>query len=179
MRYSKGMFEENRPGRPKNTKKLPVILGIVAVVLAGFAVVLAMALFQKLGTHVPQSIAQKVNFPIYLPKRLPGGFKIADDSFNYTENVLLYSAEDTIGTTLSFSEQKKPAKLNFDDFYKKNLVNVKTLSGIPYPAVVGTATVGERKVVSAVPGETWVVITAPLSLSDDDFRSIVRSLHKQ
>lgn len=179
VRYSKSMFEDSSAAPPAQKRRLTIPMIIAAsiiVALVAVIIILAIKLQAVATVQIPETVARKVNFTIYIPTKLPDNYTIAENSFSYAENTLLFQAKDSAGSNIVFTEQKKPANLNFDDFYKQNISEARTLSGVSFPAVIGKAATGDRQILSAVREDTWVLVTTPSPINDDDFAKMAKSL---
>jgi len=128
---------------------------------------------------IPDSIAKKVKYPIYLPTKLPGNYKIDENSLMLVEQdtVLLFEAKDGVGGNLIFSEQQRPQNFNFDSFHKDNLKNTETLSGVPYPSVWGKS-IDDRTALSIVTEDTWILLVTSAPMDGNNMRDIVQNMRR-
>jgi hypothetical protein len=173
------MFDE-LPGPDKKDKRpLLYILYTVIILLAVVTVLLAIKIQANHPVRVPLAISKQADFTLYLPKKLPGNYKLVSNSFVYTEGTVVFKAEDSTGATIAISEQKKPAKFDFNNFYKQNLIGARTLKNADYPAVTGKTAAGERRLLSIVLDDTWIIATTPSPITDDDFYIVAQSMSKQ
>ena len=162
---------------PKPNKKMLLIGGgVLALCLVVFA---AFILFSGPAVAVPKDIKQKVKSTIYVPAKLPGNYKVSENTFSMVEDdtVLVFEADDGVGAKLVFSEQPRPKGFNFENFYKGQFQNAKTLSGVPYPSVWGKAADG-RLALSMVTDYTWVLMATSAPLNDDDMLRIAQGLQR-
>jgi hypothetical protein len=172
------MEGENKRLKGNFSRKHWIIISVIALLAFGVGIIAAQ-LFGKPGVTVPDHIAQKVSFPIYLPKRLPGNFQIVKNSFAVEEDVLVFKATDSTGASLVFTEQKRQSTFDFTNFYNTNFKNTKTLSNVPFPSVYGKAERGPTKMLSIVTDETWLFISTLAPLDSEDMRTIATSLKLQ
>lgn len=172
--------EEKLPpksGRTRSPKKL--IVAAVALVLVAFAAGAVVAqLFSEPGVSIPDKVAQKINFPVYLPRKLPGNFQIAKNSFTFEEGALVFKATDGTGASITFAEQKRKTGFDFTAFHNSELKDTTTLEGVPYPSVVGTGKDGQTKILSVVAEGVWLFISTQAPLSPGNLQVIAASLQQ-
>jgi len=174
--------EENSTSAPTKVPqngKLIYILGAIAALLAIAAIVLVFKLTATTYT-VPDHIKQRANHTIYVPKRLPSGYKIAEGSFmiDEAENTLLFRAEDSSGSSIVFTEQQKPQGFDFEQFYQEQMSDAKKLNGTPYPSVLGRAPTGDRFLLSIVADDAWILASTAAPLNEQDFTLIAKNIKK-
>jgi hypothetical protein len=129
---------------------------------------------------IPKAVTQSASFPIYTPKKLPEGFSLDQNSFQYIsgEGVLVFQATDKAGDKLVFSEQPKPANFNFDDFNNKQLISPKPLPNTPYATTVGKTLDKQTTLISILTDKTWIIATTQTELNNQQLLDISASLHK-
>lgn len=147
---------------------------------AGIAAILVSVIFGGASVVIPKDIKDKVRSPIYVPLALPGNYKVMGNSFTMVENgaVLIFQADDGVGAKLIFSEQPRPKDFGFDEFYKGQFKDAKTLSGTPYPSVWGESLDG-RLALSMVTNDTWVLMATSAPLNESDMVRIAKDLHRE
>jgi hypothetical protein len=155
-----------------------LILGAIVIVLAITAAFFAYKVYSVSKLDIPKDVAKKANFSILVPQRLPGDYKVIEDSFTYSEDTLVFRAEDSNGASIAFTEQKKPANLKFEDFYKGQFKDAKTLDGVPHPSVIGKDASGERWLLSIVAQDTWLLASTLAPLDADALETIARGIKK-
>jgi hypothetical protein len=169
--------EEQPKAKSKARRKRWAIFGALPLLVAFGIGILAAQLFGKSGLAVPDHIAQRASFPIYLPGRLPGNFQVVKDSFALQEEVLAFKATDSSGASIVFTEQKRQPDFDFTGFYNNQLRDAKTLSNVPFPSVSGKARSGQASIIlSVVTDETWVFVSSPAPLSQEDMQIIAAGL---
>lgn len=176
---TKALPAQKAPEPPGN-KILALTLVVVAVVLAALFIVLWLR-YQSLSSNVvPTSIAQQAKSPIYIPKRLPGNYKVDKRSFAFADDAstLVFQARDSAGSSLSFSEQPKPKDLDYEEFYKTNFEHPKTLNNVPYPSVWDKTSQG-RVTLSIVTDETWIMMVTGGPLDEEGLRLVGKSIERQ
>lgn len=170
--------QETSPAQHKKGSKKITIVVVVALIIAG-GLCGGAAVASLLGKQItiPPQITQKLIFTPYLPGSLPGNYAINNSSFSLQDDgVLVFSASDGTGTSIAFTEQKKPSKLNFTDFYHQHMTDTRTLSNVPFPSVVGKSAASKGKVLSVVADDTWIFVSTKSPLSNQDLQVIAESL---
>ena len=155
-----------------------VILGCIAGLLMIIAAVLAYKVATTPDYTIPNHITENAQHPIYIPKKLPGGYKIIDGSFAISEEALLFRVEDSSGSSLAFTEQKRPQNFDFEQFYRDQMQSAKKLSGTPHPSVLGKSPSGDRFLLSIVTDDTWILVSTAAPLNEQDFTLIAKGIKK-
>lgn len=186
IKYSLGMFpgarnpNQNAGSRNNKIRKNYLLYGAVAaiVVLASTAIMLAISLAKAQAVKIPAAITQQFQPPIYLPTKLPGNYRIDNETFRLQEDnttVLIFNATDGKNGDLVFTEQAKPKDFDFDSFHNDNFDTPQTLTGTPYPSVWGK-TINNRLSLSVITDDTWIMMTTSAPLSANDMRKIAENL---
>lgn len=163
------------------SKKMAIIYGLaVALCLVVIVALLIATDTFSSSVSVPSSITQKVKSGIYMPSKLPGNYKIDEQSFKFVDedSVLIFQAEDGVSGNLVFSEQAKPKDFDFDNFHKGNFEDPKTLSNAPYTSVWGKSVDG-RVALSIVTEDTWIIMATSAPLSQEDMQLIASGVRKR
>lgn len=158
---------------------LPWIAGGVVL----FLVFLGIGAFaaQKLAgprPQIPQSVAGKMKFPVYLPQKLPGTYQIEQDSFAIRESTILFGIRNKEGSTMAFSEQAKTANLDFPSIYKQQFKSSQKLNGTPYPSFIGKTNDEKMHLLSIETPETWILISASTT-NEQELLEIAKHISKQ
>lgn len=161
------------------TRKSLVAAGIIVVSLA-CAVAAAMFWFRSPPPIVPNSVAEKVLFPVYAPAYLPAGYTIDTKSFS-TDNtaVLIFQATNTAGANIAITEEATPSAFDFNSFYTANLSNITNLVGLPYVTVAGVLKSNSRTILSVNTGKTWIIMTSQARFSQAVLRDMSQRLSLQ
>lgn len=171
-----GMMDEEGLAPPKVERKATKkrrALALAALLVAAFALGAGGAqFFAAPGVTVPEGIARQVPFPIYLPQRLPGNFRVIKNSFSYRDGALIFAAKDDTGASITFAEQKKNPSFDLTNFYNKQLEETKTLSDVPFPSVTGRARTGQARILSILADETWLFISTAAPLGQENMQTI-------
>lgn len=163
--------------RPRRMRWVAGIIISLIVILLGTIVVLGYVIHQASSRIVPAHITGKLTFPAYIPKKLPGNYRIVPSSFRITEeSVLAFHAEDGTGSRIVFTEQRTPKKMDFADFYSKQFTNPKTLDDVPYPTVIGKS--ASNTVLSIAADDTWIIVTTRSPLSTQSMQEIAKSIKR-
>jgi hypothetical protein len=170
------MHDENSPPIAKKTnRKRWLLFGAMAVISFSLGI-LGAQLLGKPSITVPENITQKADFPIYLPRRLPGNFQIVKNSFSFEEDTLLFTAKDGAGAVITFAEQKRDHKFDFTAFHNAQMTEAKTLNGTPFASVAGKAKVGQANLLSVVTDDTWIFASTLAPLDEEAMRTIAANL---
>lgn len=182
------MFDEIRertttpptPAKASLNRTLVYVLGAIAAILVIAAAILAYKIATTSNPAVPEHIKQSVDHPIFVPKKLPEGYKLVDWSLitDEGEKTVVFRAEDSLGSPIIFTEQKKPQNLNFEKFHQEEMRDTKELEGTPYPTILGKGPAGDRYVLSIVTDDTWIIVSTATRLSEQDFMLIAKSIKK-
>jgi hypothetical protein len=177
------MFEETRKDSPApaSTKQLRAgrllyILGGLIAVLLVLAAFLAYKTLALRGYKVPDSITKQTSYPIFVPKKLPHGYKVNEDSFAVGEGTLIFQARDSSGSSIAFTEQKRPANFDFEKFYQQQMKDSKRLDGTAYPSVMGKLPNGEATLLSVVTNDTWIIASTSAPLGQQDLTDLAKGL---
>lgn len=167
----------NKKWRRFNKKMIIITSGAIAIAVCLVVTVMVLD-FGGSPVTVSQSVTQKIAFPIYLPKELPGSFKVEEKSFRVVEDnsVLVFEATDGV-SQLAFSEQARPRDFSFEEFYKTQFKNTKILGNVPYPSVRAKSADG-RIALSIVTTDVWILMVTSATLDDSDLARIAANLYK-
>lgn len=162
----------------KTTSKAKIIAGAsVLALLLAIAVFLLILNLRAPGLAIPQHINNSLSFPLYLPNKLPGSYQLRQESFSVQEErVFVFQATDSANSKLSFSEQAKPANMNFDEFYANNMKGAKTLDAVAHPTVWGKTLNDKATLISVVIGDTWILVSTDAPLDEADVSLIAKNL---
>jgi hypothetical protein len=142
--------------------------------------IIAWTIWADPSIRVPQDYARKVLSPIYIPARLPVGYKIDPNSYLVREGALIMSARHENGRAIAISQQAKPVGFDFHDFYERQLTQAQTLPRTPHPSVYGTTTQDNKTtLLSIIADSTWIIVTSKTKLSEADLRLIATHLKRQ
>lgn len=155
----------------------PVLVGVI-LLLCVVVGVLGWKLYTASQVSIPASIASKLSFPAYLPNKMPGNYRLNKDSIALQEDntVLVFTAVDNTGSTITFTEQQKPKNFDFNAFYDNQLKDPKTLSGLPYSSVWGIANDGQSHMLSVATDSTWILVTTRAPLGEGDLKILAQDL---
>lgn len=167
------MNSTDQPAK-RNFRRLQIV-GLVAILLGvGFGIGILIAP-SRFPITIPEHIASQTDFSLVLPKNLPDHFTVKETSFLIDEGTVVFTATNSNGGLITFSEQRKPADFNFDAFYGEQLKDIKTIERAPFPSVSGTNNATQSNMVSVLAGDVWVIITSK-SQSIDQLEEIARHL---
>ncbi|HEU5187389.1 MAG TPA: hypothetical protein VFT87_02695 [Candidatus Saccharimonadales bacterium] len=162
-----------------NYKKIKIAAGIAVLAGIAFAGGLGLAMvLTPVMAKVPSEVKQKAGFAIFVPRNLPGTFAVAENSFSIQEEAVIFRATDSAGEGMLFSEQKKPVDFNFNNFYDKQMKDVKVVDGTSFSTVLGKSVEQDVTLISIVAEDTWVLISSRMPLSHENAKTISQSLIK-
>lgn len=124
----------------------------------------------------PADIRQSAGVDLLYPGQLPAGYKIDPASFQNTNGILIYDA-DNGDQRLVFTIQKTPGGFDFSSFYKQQFQNIQQIS-TPF----GQASIGinsSRYLGSLNDGDTWLLLSTNSStVSRDDMSMVMTHLKR-
>lgn len=164
----------------KSTKKrwLSSLVLLIALGILGFGIGIWLSSFKSPGIEVPLAVSQKIDFPTYLPSKLPKNYKINNASFTIDEGTLVFSATDGVGGQITFSEQRRPSDFNFESFYKDEIKGARAINNAPFPSVGGVNKISENEIISVVTDDVWIIVTSSIPLGDE-LHDIARHIQRQ
>src|SRR5690606_12239841 len=132
---------------------------------------------QSVSTPViPVSMSNALLFTPFVPGWLPEGYAVEAGSYSVSGQVLVFSAVKKGAQPIAFSQQAFPKNFDVNGFYESNLNDAKRLDGAKRPTVFGGSKTRDGKVASVTAGDTWVIITLPQTIKENDVRRIVDAL---
>lgn len=156
------------------SKPLLLVIASIFVLLTAFmAAMLIWTRHDDFSSSIRQA-ANQAAFPIYSPTQLPEGFTIDEGSVSLTTEVLLFTAKNTQGDTLIFTENPVPKDFDFESFYNKQFVgaqNISSIYGRGQAGILDNVMSG-----SLVTDSTWIIIKGPENLPAKDMEMIIKGL---
>lgn len=128
--------------------------------------------------EVPATAREQVKFPVYLPQKLPGTYKIQDSSFTVREDTLIFAIKDAGGNSMAVTEQRKNDGMNFTQFYEQQFKGAQKLNGTPFASTYGKSNDEKMHLLSIETPETWILVTANTT-NEQEMTTIAKSLQKQ
>jgi hypothetical protein len=126
---------------------------------------------------IPLATRQKVSFPIYYPDqaKMPHGYKFSLNSLTASNQAVVYVVTYGKGQRIVFTVQQKPSETDLKGFYATHMPLY-----TQFQASGGTAADGviNGEVVVSLPtnSKAWLLITAPLNVSQPQLHKVVQSL---
>lgn len=149
-------MQENQLTEKKRRSPNVYIVIIVAVVMAMVGIGVGLLLASKGASQEQGSHATPF---ATLVTKLPTGYQIDPNSADRQDGALAYVAKNATGSLLVISEQERPTDAKISKFVADNMTATKTLSGTPYPSVLGDSTVGGKFLSITLP-QKWVMISS-------------------
>lgn len=162
----------------RRPKLIALIVGLAVLVLA---VLGAFLMLQRptSSAQIPKDITDWATFSLYVPSKLPSTYKVDETSFSKQEDtVVSFTARDSAGSTIYFTQQAKPKNFDFDTFYREQTTEPTTLSDVPFPTVTAKVQNNTTKVVSIVTDDTWILASSQAPLSESDMKTIAQGMQK-
>ena len=147
----------HRPEKKRKKRRLRLVL-VMVILLAAAAGGGYWYKSNKLDSPVPVTIRASVNFPILYPTKLPSGYHLDNNSYTSSGNVVLYSAVNSSGTRIAFTDQQRLANFNFNTFYTQGLSNPTSFDTSIGQAAIGTAT--DKLLGSLVTDQSWLLVSS-------------------
>lgn len=170
------MEETTTPPAPRQPRRKAVLAGIIGVVIV--CVLGAFYLASRQPVRIPGEATEGVTFPIYIPQKLPDGYKLDEKSFKYvpSEGVFVFQATNKAGDNLVFSEQGKPTSLNLDDFTGRQLIDARKLPNLPFSATTGKTLDKKNTLLSVVTDTTWLIMTTTSEVDNQELHDVAAGL---
>jgi hypothetical protein len=165
--------------KPKKHRKLLYLSTFI------FFLMLAAGLFyyflfikdkNTLPLPISRQTVKSLQFDIYYPnkKMLPSSYVLNTSSFSYSEQTLIYTVTGGLSKII-FSNQLKPDNAQIQQFYATKMPLHTTLN-----TSIGTATIGSinGQTIVSIPTNTntWVIMTAPQTVNQQDLSQIINSI---
>lgn len=163
----------------KRRKYKKFIFIFTIVILAGAGGVGGWYYKNRTKSPVPTAIQQSINFPIYYPdsKKLPTGYSLDTGSFSKGQGAVIYKINYGKNQHIIVSVQQKPsdqAIKSFDTKYIPLHTDITT--------AIGTAKIGaiDTHAVVSLPtsGNSWLLMTAPSDINQNQLKQVIRSIKK-
>jgi len=140
-----------------------VVAALLLVVVGGY---LAKTKATPKSAKIPEAVSSQLLFTPYVPTKLPRGYKVDEASFRTQESALLFSAVNSQGEHLLFSEQSVPKNFDVSGFYSSSLSKPSRLDSLKYQGVYGELN-GQKKYLTGITiDDTWLLIIGSFTKSD-------------
>jgi hypothetical protein len=168
--------EAGREPRRWHRKKIWAWGGVVA---AGLVLGLAIVGYEiATRPRVPEVVVEAVPFGLFVPTRLPAGFRLDAGSYHYVprEGTAVFQASTKADDHIVFTEQAKPEGVDVGKINEQQMIELKTLSDVPYPSMIGKTPDHKTTLLSVVAGNTWIMVSTQAAVSNEDLRAIALGL---
>jgi len=162
--------------KPHHRRFVTFSLGVAVLLLAIVAILLGYKILSARGYVISEQIIGKVSHAIFVPQKLPSGYKVSSGSFSFSEGNLVFSAADKSGSSITFSEQRVPKDFDFEKFYQAQIENAKRLDDTPYPSVIGKVPDSDKTLLSVVADDTWIIASTSAPLGEQEFATIAKGM---
>lgn len=161
-------------------KRFLLPIGILLVICV-MSTVYGTRMYQQARTArlIPQSIRDEVDFPLYYPISLPYGYTAEPITSTGNPVIVTVMIKGPKAEIIYITQQKKPSNFDFDFFYNKTLLVSRELN-----VSIGKIRIGSAKgrpdniTASLVAEPTWLLVSYPTTLPQQDIDTILTSLKK-
>lgn len=175
-----------RPAKPASKQRARGKKSVVVLVLILAVAGLILGVHKITGGNtslVPKNIQKSVNFSIYYPdtKKIPAGYNLDIQSFRLAQpGVVLFAVTYAGGKSIIFSEQQQPSNNDMDKFISSYIpVNTTQQLALGQAKIGAYGSVPNVRTVASLPIHgTWLIVTAPADVSQDDLVNILQALTK-
>ena len=129
---------------------------------------------QKWPDQALVTTAQRADYPIYYPSKLPQGFSPTIGTPQTSATVFIYTLTYDGNKKLFVSAVPRPSGVQFSDFYTRILSNKTNVLNPAGTAVIGNA--NNQPIGSLVTTKTWVTMNAPKGIDTQRLQALVASL---
>ena len=150
---------------PKN-KLFSVGVIVTALVLVGVGGYVAKTKTAPKPAKIPQVVSSQLLFTPFVPTKLPADYSVDVESFRKQETALLFSAVNSQGERLLFSEQSVPKSFDVSGFYASSLTKPSRIDSLKYQGVYGTLSDQKKHLAGITIDDTWVLVIGSLTKSD-------------
>jgi hypothetical protein len=150
-----------------------VALGAMFVLLVLAGVTVSVRPHIKSG-FFSREVQEQAGFPLYYPSRLPEGYEANQATISTVNKVVTYQIKHPANEPLLVSLQPRPNNFDVENFNKEVITE-----GISLTVSAGAATIGRlrgNQVASVLTDETWILISDPGSIPQQDLKFIVQHL---
>ena len=170
----------SEPKRKQRLRKgFRVLLATALLILLSTGVFLVLrspvASFLEPKSPFSEELAQKVDFPLYYPTKLPDGFKIELDSIKQpVDDVVVYAMSDDNGKRINITLQQQPSSLNLEPLYEV-LTDLEAID-TKYGKVNQGISKEGFALTNVTTGKTWVIINSGKdSIGQTEIRMLINS----
>lgn len=172
----------SRVDRPRSQTKKILLIGVGISIVSLCAVMYGLRYEVKQSTHspIPASISQATPFSIFYPEstQLPKGYIFDTASLSASSQAIVYSVTYGQGKKIAFTLQKKPSENELKTFHA-NQIPLRNEVNVP----IGTASIGvlNNQTLASLPTDknSWLIITAPQDINQDDLRQVLKALRSE
>ena len=169
-------------GKATKKKRLALLAGVASTIIALGAAGTWRHTAHRYASPVPKSITSSVSFPIYYPdqSKLPAGYTLDASSFKQpVQNGVNYTVDYGNRQELVFSLQPKPPASELQNFVANYIPLHNSFQAPTGQALLGAynTKTGTETLVSLPTGSnTWIIITAPYNINQDQLKQVIGSL---
>jgi len=158
-------MKRRMPKLPKN-KLFSMGVIVVALILVGIGGYVAKTKTAPKAAKIPQAVSSQLLFTPYVPTKLPSDYSVDVASFRKQENALLFSAVNSQGERILFSEQSVPKSFDVSGFYSSSLAKPSRLDSLKYQGVYGELNGQKKHLAGVTIDDTWLLIIGSFTKQD-------------
>ncbi len=153
--------------------KILGVLVLIAVLTLGTIFILRS--HSKAPDPIPVSVQKSVNFPVYYPDttKLPVGFSLDKKTISAKGDVLIMSINYGSGQII-ISEQILPPSNALQQFYSQRIPLRNNLTTSVGQAAISA--LNNETFVSLPTAKTWIIITAPTNINQNQLKQVLQSI---
>jgi hypothetical protein len=139
------------------------------------------ALWQRQHTAkkplIDKAITATLGYPAYYPSKLPANYSVEPVTVQDETKLLAVSIKSPKNELIYITQQQKPANFDFDFFYTKTLLITRELDTSIGKVRIGSAKGRPNQLTASIVAEpTWIVVSYPSSIPQNDMNTIFNSL---
>ena len=139
---------------------------MAALLLVGIGGYVAKTKVAPRPVQIPAIVSGQLLFTPYVPTKLPEGYKVDKASFRKQEGALLFSAVNSQGERILFSEQSVPKNFDVSGFYSSSLTKPTRLDSLKYQGVYGELNGQKKHLAGVTIDDTWLLIIGSFTKQD-------------
>lgn len=127
---------------------------------------------------IPASVSSSALFETYYPSKLPKGFELKQNSFNFSQDILTFTAiNKSNGDKITFSEQMKPTNFDYETL-NRSIKDPKKISVMPLESIFGTNKYTNKNMLYSISNNSLIIVTSNSMISEQDWLLIAKNLSK-
>ena len=177
--HSELLDKASRRGSRSSKKIVLIVVGLcIGMVGLGLVVVRQKPSPSQPASVVPASIRESVPFKVYYPEaaKMQAGYTLDQKSFTHSDQAVVYAITYDGGKQVAITVQKKPREADLKTFYRNHIPIRNELQTSLGKAAI--AQLNGQSFASLPAKDSWLLITAPLDINQDNLRTLLQSLRE-